>query len=629
MNLAAGTTLAGQYRVIRRLGEGGMGGVYLVEDTHTGERWALKQALDDPTASAQDREWAREHFDQEVALMQRLQGIASQAGVPTYQRDFTEHGQRYLVMEYIPGDSLEARIDAAKAPLPERDVVRWMADVCRAMETLHRQRPPIILRDLKPGNIMLPPNGPARVIDFGIARTYKAGQISNTENLGTLAYASPEHHGQGQTDARSDIYSLGATMYHALTGREPQPLEEPTAGALIPWNRALTLETEAIVTRAMRLDPAQRYQSATEMRIELEDRVAELRPRLAGSVATRGAATARQPVVTRPAPQAAVKATKAARATAASASVAPSLAGTACPRCGHRNRVGARFCARDGAPLTASAATTTRRATASAASSVQAAPATNVITTPGATHALRATEAFAQGRYHQAIQQGQVALGHGHTGADLMLTLARAYERVGRPLEAAETFERAAQARPDAQALLAAAHAWRAVGRLTEAQIDLSKARQLAPNDAEASYLLGVVNLDLGHLAQAEGDVRDTLRLEPESARALIALGRLEEAQGHLDEASDALRRAAAMDPTSSEARWRLGRTLLSQRRFSEAIRELEQSVRLDATSADAYATLGMAYHATGRRQQARDALKQALNLAPNHRDAQRLLRGL
>lgn len=619
MNLAAGTTLAGHYRVIRPLGEGGMGGVYLVEDTDTSERWALKEALDDPNATVEDRAWAREHFDQEVALMRRLQKVAAQAGVPAYKRDFTEQGRHYLLMEYIPGDSLEARIDATKAPLPERDVVRWMVDVCRAMETLHRQRPPVILRDLKPGNIMLTPTGPARVIDFGIARTYKPGQATNTENLGTLAYASPEHHGQGQTDARSDLYSLGATMYHALTGREPQPLEEPAPGALIHWNRALTPQTEAIVVRAMRLDPAQRYQSAGEMRAALEERLAALtpRPRLTASPA-HVATTARQPVITRSAPQAAAKAPRADRADRAAA--APG--GVVCPRCGHLNRVGARFCSHDGAPLTASAA---RRPIAS----VQAAPATNVITTPGATHALRATEAFVKGRYHQAIQQGQAALTQGHTTADLLLTLARSYDHVGRPLEAAETFERAAQARPDAEALRAAARAWRAVGRLNEAQLDLTRARQLAPDDAETCYLLGVVNLDLGHLAQAEGDLGDARRLAPDDARTLIALGRVEEARGRLDAATDTFRQATVANPASSEARWRLGRALLTQRQFAEALRELEHAVRLDTQSADAYAALGMACHATGRRQRAREALREALRLSPGHPDAQRLLKGL
>lgn len=624
MNLAVGSTLAGNagnYRVLRRLGEGGMGGVYLAEDTRTGERWAIKEALADETASAEDREWAREHFEQEVTLMRRLtdSGTARRAGIPTFRDEFAKHGRRYLVMEYIPGDTLEARIDAAKAPLPERDVVRWMVDVCRAMETLHRERPPIILRDLKPGNIILTPAGPARVIDFGIARTYKPGQFSNTENLGTVAYASPEHHGQGQTDARSDVYSLGATMYHALTGHEPQPLEAPLPGSLLRLNRALTPQTEAVVARAMRLDPGQRFQTAQEMRAELEERVAALTPHPRAAAPASRDAPVRQPVVTRAVP-AAPPANTPAPAASRPARVA-AKAGPLCPRCGERNRVGARFCARDGTPLAS-----VGRAVGVV---VQAAPPTNIITSQGATHALRATEAFTQERYHQAIQQGQVALTHGYTSADLLLTLARSYEHVGRTLEAAAAFDRAAAARPDAEILIAAAKAWRASGQLTEAQVALGKARQLAPDNAEASYLLGLVNLDLGHLAQAEGDVRDTLRLTPDAAPALIALGRIEAARGHTDEAVEALRQAVAADPASGEAHWRLGRAVLDQRRFTEAIRELEQSVRLDTQSADAYTTLAMAYHATGRRQKAREALRDALRLAPNHSEAKRLLAGL
>lgn len=614
MNLAAGTTLAGRYQVIRQLGEGGMGGVYLVEDTHTGLRWALKEALDDPTATDEERAWAREHFDQEVALMLRLRSIAAQAGVPVYEADFTERGRRYLVMEYIPGDSLEARIETAKGPLPERDVVSWMIDVCRAMEALHRQRPPIILRDMKPGNIMLTPAGRARVIDFGIARIYKAGQVTNTENLGTIAYASPEHHGHGQTDARSDIYSLGATMYHALTGREPQPLEEPAPGALLHWNRALTPQTEAIVARAMRLDPALRYQSATEMRVALEERLAALtpRPRL------KATAAARAPVATRPASPAAQSATPASRA--------PAPAGAVCPRCGRRNRVGARFCARDGAPLQPAVAASAPRP---AGARPQAAPPTHPIASQATTHALRATEAFAHGRYHQAIQQGQAALTQGATSADLLLTLARSYEHVGRTLEAAEVYERAAQAHADPTVWLAAARSWRALGRLSEAQLALNHARQLAPDDAEVCYLLGVVNLDLGQLAQAEGDLRDALRLAPYAAPTLVALGRLDEARGQYGAASATLREATEADPASGEARWRLGRVLLRQRQFAEAIRELERAIRLDPSSADAYAALGMAYHATGQRQRAREMAREALRLNSGHPDARELLKSL
>ncbi|HEX8983282.1 MAG TPA: tetratricopeptide repeat protein, partial [Ktedonobacterales bacterium] len=388
--------------------------------------------------------------------------------------------------------------------------------------------------------------------------------------------------------------------------------EMPGAGALIHWNRALTPQTESIVVRAMRLDPTQRYQSAAEMRAALEERVAALSPRarLSSSRASQGV------VAPRPASSASVVAAKPA------VQVSAASAGAICPRCGHKNRAGARFCARDGAPLTPAAV---RRV----AGSVQSAPATNVIATPGATHALRATEAFAQGRYHQAIQQGQVALTHGHTSADLLLTLARSYEHVGRPLEAADAFDRAAAARPEVATLLAAARAWRASGRLDEAQIDLSKARQIAPDDSEASYLLGLVNLDLGHLAQAEGDLRDTLRLAPDSVPALIAVSRVEEARGQSDEAMATLRQALALDPGSGEAQWRYGHALLERGQFADAARSLEKATQLGVESADVYVALGMAYHATGRRQKARDAVRAALRLAPHHPEAQKLLKSL
>lgn len=650
MSLLAGMTLAGRYRVVRRLGEGGMGGVYLVEDARGGDRWALKEALNDATLPPEERAWAQSHFEAEVAIMRQLSRIAAKARIPAYHDDFTADGRRYLVMEYIPGDTLEARIDNAHGPLPERDVLRWMTDVCRAMETLHSLRTPVILRDMKPGNIIITPAGSARVIDFGIARTYKPGQMANTENLGTAAYASPEHHGQGQTDARSDVYSLGATMYHALTGREPQPLEEPTPGSLIHWNPLLSPATEAIVARAMRLDPAQRYQSAREMRAALDAALATLAPapRLRPTPPA-----ARVPVVTRPVP---VPASPAATLAARGAQVADERV---CPRCGLVNRPGARFCAHDGAPLTPSAVpgrvvaqahgaqrrpvvqgaaraasqsaqgTVARPAVASRSQAPQAAPPTHVITTAGATHALRAAEAYAQGRYQQAIQQGEAALTQGHASVEAMLTLARAYTHVGRPIEAAQTFERAAQTRPDAATLVAAGKAWRASGRLTEAQVALSRARGMAPDDAEISGLLGEVNLELGHLAQAEGDFADARRLAPGATWPLVGLGRLAAARGDVAEAARLLGQAAPTDAGLGDAYTQLGEVWLGQRRFSEAIRALERAGALGANSATRSVTLAMAYHATGRRQQAREALREALRLDPANSAARTLLKSM
>jgi tetratricopeptide (TPR) repeat protein len=600
MSLAPGVTLAGRYRLIRSLGEGGMGGVYLVEDLRDGGRWALKVVLDDASLPEDERQWARSHFDREIALMRELSAHSGAARIPAYHDDFTVGPNRYLVMEYIPGDTLEARIEAAKSPLPERDMLRWMSVVLQTLDALHRRKPPVIVRDLKPGNIILTPDGSARVIDLGIARTYKPGMATNTENLGTLAYASPEHHGHGQTDARSDIYSLGATMFHALTGREPQPLEAPLPGALIRLNPALTPRTEALIIRAMGLSPAARFQTAAEMRAEVEAALAALPAPV----------VPRRAPVTRPAPKAISK----------SAPAAPAAAPRICPRCGYANRPTARFCSRDGAPLIAGVAAPVAPRRARTA---------QPIASDGATHAFRATEAFAQGRYQQTIIHGRQALERGHTTTDLLITLARAYDRVSRPLEAASVWERAVQIRPDAATLLGAASAWRAAGRLEEAQVALTRARQSAPNDAEISYQLGVVNMALGHLSQAEGDLRDALALEPGAPRILTALGRLAIARSALDEAAPLLRQAIAADASYADAHAELGRALLAKRALPEAIRELELARQLGARSAEASLALGMAYHATGRRQQAREALCEALAINPGETEAQRLLRAL
>jgi tetratricopeptide (TPR) repeat protein len=614
MTLATGVTLANRYRLIRPLGEGGMGGVYLVEDLRDGARWALKEVLDDASLPEDERQWAREHFDREIALMRQLSGHIGAARIPAWHDDFTIGPNRYLVMEYIPGDTLEDRIETAKGPLPERDTLRWVSAVLRTLDALHRRMPPIIVRDLKPGNIILTTDGSARVIDFGIARTYKPGQASNTENLGTLAYASPEHHGHGQTDARSDIYSLGATMYHALTGREPQPFEAPLPGALIRLNPALSPRTEALIARAMSLSPSARFQTAAAMRAEVEAALAAL---------PAPAPPARAPV-TRVVPRVA--------ATPPRAPATPAPVARVCPRCGHANRPTARFCARDGATLVpgASVASGARSATpAPPARARQPVSPTHPAASDGATHARRATEAFAQGRYQQTIVQGRQALERGHTTTDLLMTLARAYDHVGRPLEAAGAWERAAQIRPDPAALLGAAAAWRAAGRLSEAQVALSRARQSAPSDAEISYQLGIVNMALGHLAQAEGDLRDALTMEPASPRVLTALGRLALLRGAPDEAQTLLRQAIATDDSYAEAHSELGRALLARRALPEAIKELERARRLGADGADVLLALGMAYHATGRRQQAREALRQALAINPGDAEAQRLFRAL
>src|SRR5579859_554230 len=635
MTLAPGTTLQGRYRVLTRLGEGGMGSVYQVEDlTHPGAVWAVKELLDDTSASPEDVAWAHRRFDAEIHLMRQLR----HPRIPRFEIAFAENGHRYFVMEFIPGANLEDRLARTHAPLPERDVLRWMIDICDVLTYLHSQHPPIIVRDLKPGNVMVTPSGEARLIDFGIARTYKPGKIGNTENLGTMTYASPEHLGQTQTDARSDIYSLGATMYHLLTNTEPAPMETPVSGSLRKLQPSLSAATEAAVIRAMRLDPAARFQSAADMRDALARCLSALTPtpsiprrRNQPVILPRGA-TAAVPAVS-PAARSARPAIQRAPATR----VTPPEDGTLCPRCGYLNRQGARFCARDGAPLTAAAlAHVSRVAHDISASSIPSRSPTasraGGPTSPGGTAELnhqRATDALTTGRYIQAIRQGEAALAKGRATYDVYMLLGQAYAKQGRAADAANAYAQAARLRPTSDALIAEGEARRTIHQPDVALLAFTRARQLDPRNPDISYQIGETCLELGRLAEAEGDLRDALSQRPRHAPTLVALGRLHAMRKQWDDALAMLKRATECDPPNATAYLELGRTLLGQKRPAEALRALEQSAALAPASAEIQIALGVGFSAVGRRDAARKAIRRALELDPANAEARHLLKQL
>src|SRR5579875_1701253 len=292
MPLPLGTILDGKFKIIQVLGEGGMGTVYKVEQVgKPGYYRAVKELLINPSMPEEERKAAIERFDKEIDLLFKLK----HPRIPSLILSFQERGNYYFVMEFVPGRSLEKMLEDASAPLDEESVVRWMIQVCEALSYIHSQNPPIILRDLKPGNIMVTPSGDVQLIDFGIARRFDPNKRTNTENLGTISYASPEHLGSivapgqkrsannpgqlVQTDARSDIYSLGATMYHLLTNYEPDPIQTPAPGSIRAKNprlrtvqvgNRLVCPVEQVIIKAMQQNPAQRFQSAEAMRTALQ-----------------------------------------------------------------------------------------------------------------------------------------------------------------------------------------------------------------------------------------------------------------------------------------------------------------------------------------------------------------------
>jgi serine/threonine protein kinase len=213
--LEAGTTLQGRYRIARLLGGGGMGMVYLAHDQRLANRpCAIKEMVDHFIDQAQRIE-ANDYFAREADTLAQLKHPA----IPAITDRFELANRHYLVMEYVEGRNLEEELAARGEPLPEGLVIDIARQLCDVLAYLHGLQPPIIYRDMKPSNVMLNANGRVVLVDFGIARLFKAARKGTM--IGTLGFAPPEQY-QGQVDPRSDIYSLGATLHYVLTGRDPE-----------------------------------------------------------------------------------------------------------------------------------------------------------------------------------------------------------------------------------------------------------------------------------------------------------------------------------------------------------------------------------------------------------------------
>ena len=212
MQLKPGQVIKNRYRIVGLLGKGGFGAVYRAWDLVLKTPCALKENLD-VTPEAQQQ------FAEEAVILANL----LHPNLPRVTNHFVISGQgQYLVMDYVDGEDLQTKLDKAKEPLSESDVLPWIQQVCDALKYLHTQNPPIVHRDIKPANIKINKEVQAILVDFGIAKIYRTQQKTA---LGARAvsqgYSPPEQYGSGTTDPRTDIYALGATMYTLLTGNVP------------------------------------------------------------------------------------------------------------------------------------------------------------------------------------------------------------------------------------------------------------------------------------------------------------------------------------------------------------------------------------------------------------------------
>jgi serine/threonine protein kinase/ABC-type Fe3+ transport system substrate-binding protein len=265
--LAAGELLYGRYRTAQLVGKGGFGAVYKAYDEHFQiQRVVAIKEMSDAQLSPTEKVQAIQAFRQEAELLVPLQHL----NLPNVTDFFEEGGKAYLAMEFIEGKTLEDVQEDSPGPLAEKLVMGWALQLCDVLQYLHTQPQAIIFRDLKPPNIMVTKDGRIKLIDFGIARIFKSTAVKDTTSLGSRGYAPLEQYGKGQTDARSDIYALGATLYDLLTKTtpadaatrrvNPSAFEEPRK-----LNPQLSVAVERIILKAMAEEPKDRFQSAFEM----------------------------------------------------------------------------------------------------------------------------------------------------------------------------------------------------------------------------------------------------------------------------------------------------------------------------------------------------------------------------
>ncbi|RPI88147.1 MAG: serine/threonine protein kinase [Chloroflexi bacterium] len=276
--LKTGEVLRNRYKIRRVIGHGGMGSIYLADDLRLeGRQCALKEVEQDRTMPTDALRQTRDQFQREANVLARL----DHPNLPKVSDFFSIGGRDYLVMDFIPGKDLRTIMMEAKQAgsfLPERDVLGWANQLSDALIYLHSQDPPILHRDIKPSNLKLTPSGLLKLVDFGLVKILVSEELTITilQGRGTALYTPLEQYGgdTGHTDARSDIYALGATLYHLLTNQAPIEARErflspDTLVSPRQINPEISLRTERAILWAMNLHPDDRPQDVETFRKSL------------------------------------------------------------------------------------------------------------------------------------------------------------------------------------------------------------------------------------------------------------------------------------------------------------------------------------------------------------------------
>jgi serine/threonine-protein kinase len=277
--LSAGTVLRSRYRIVEFISQGGMGAIYMAEDLRLeGRTCAVKEMWTDTDAGPDDLGQVQAQFHREASVLARL----DHPNLPKVSDYFAQNNRDYLVMDFVPGKDLKQLMEEARSQgraLPERQVLEWATQILDALEYLHTQRPPVLHRDIKPANIKLTPSGTIKLVDFGLVKLMVADEdrtVTVLQGRGTAQYTPLEQYGgdTGHTSVQSDIYSLGATLYHLLTNQAPADAKSRYLhpGSLQPpgeLNQSVSPRVEAAIMHAIAMHPTERPADIQTFREEL------------------------------------------------------------------------------------------------------------------------------------------------------------------------------------------------------------------------------------------------------------------------------------------------------------------------------------------------------------------------
>lgn len=269
--LQARQMLGKRYAIVRKIAQGGQSAVYLAQDTYHNDAERAIKEMSESQIEPEKRQQAINDFIRESHMLQSLHHPSL---AKVYDLFIDENNKYYLVMEFVPGHNLEDELVLyRRAALDWEDVTRWGITLADTLSYLHSNNPPIIYRDLKPANVMLLPDGSVKLIDFGIARWLHPMRMKDTMQLGTDGYAPLEQY-SSRSEPRSDLYALGASLYHLLTGRVPEPAPLRMAGhnlkSIRDYNPRTPEVVEQVINKALSLQPQERFRDAERMREALE-----------------------------------------------------------------------------------------------------------------------------------------------------------------------------------------------------------------------------------------------------------------------------------------------------------------------------------------------------------------------